>query len=380
MEKIKLNVNENREIERQLHNLQNIDDKYIFYYDETNNIRKFWFKDENKLNISTNDLTKNFVLGGLLHKKIDTEFGIENLKKSLKLQKTIKEVKLDHLAKGNFISCLDSKKLEIFLDWLISNNLYIHYSSLNILYFALVDIIDSIIPDEYIKISFDLKTVLYEIAKIDLDNFLEILYKYDYPNIKRNLARIFLDELTNYIKLQKQNFVQKYPNINQNIIDLIINLINNSDDNDLTFIMNEKEHILIDGLFEFYLRPLGIFKNSQHIFDEEDKIEKIFESYQLYDGDKKLDNFKFHDSENYDLIQFSDVFIGLIGKLFDYINKLEFKEINKIKNDLNTKQIKNFSSIIKLLLKSDKQSLGFNHSIQSLLDREKLILVTNEFI
>ena len=62
MEKIKLNVTENREIERQLHNLQNIDDKYIFYYDETNNIRKFWFKDENKLNISTNDLTKNLRL------------------------------------------------------------------------------------------------------------------------------------------------------------------------------------------------------------------------------------------------------------------------------------------------------------------------------
>lgn len=40
-----MDVNESRYILIQNHGLQNTDDVYTFYYDETNNIRKLYLKD-----------------------------------------------------------------------------------------------------------------------------------------------------------------------------------------------------------------------------------------------------------------------------------------------------------------------------------------------
>lgn len=380
MNKIKYDISENREIEAQIHNFQNIDEEYIFYYDETNNIRKFWFKDENRLNIPKKDLTKNFVLGGIVHYKADAKFNLEDLKQKLHLQSTMKEIKLDHIAKGDFISCLKSKKLEVFLDWLILSDFFIHYSSLNILYWSLVDIIDSVMKENFIVIHLDLKTVFYEFIKVDLDSFLKILYKYDYPNIKREKSIQFLDEVSQFIEKNRVEFIEKYPFLNLKLIDIILYLLKQADKQDLTFIMDEKDNILIEHLFPFYLRPLGIFKNSQHIFDEEKQIEDFFFSYDLFDGENKWENIKFEDSKENVLIQISDVIVGLIGKLFDYTNNLTFEQITNIRTQLNENQIKNCSSIAKLLLKSDNHSLAFNHSIQSLIDKEKFSKVLEQFL
>jgi hypothetical protein len=379
MEKIKYNITQNRDFEVQLHNLKNIDNHYIFYYDETNNIRKFWFKSENKLNIPIGDLTKNFVLGGLLHKK-DVQLDLDDLKNRLNLQKSIKEIKLDHIAKGDFLACLNSEKLEIILDWLNTNDLYIHYSSLNILYWSLVDIIDSVIHGKLFEISNELKTVLYEIIKLDLEAALTILYKYEYPNINRELAQEFLDDLSKYIEINIVKFIQKYPDLNIEFIKLILSLLENRDNRDLTFIMDEKTHILIDGLGEFYLRPLGLFKNSIHIFDEENTIEEFMNKFDLYDEDNILINFEFKNSKDSLLIQFSDVITGLMGKFFDYINNLTFEEIDTLQDILNEKQKKNIATIADLLLKSDKQSTALTHSIQGLIDRDKFSMVLQKFL
>lgn len=276
MEKIKFDISEHRDLEIQLHNFKNIDNEYVFYYDETNNLRKFWFKNENKFNIPISDLSKNFVLGGVTHLKSKMNFDIDTLKKTLKLPKNTKEIKLKYIAKGDFLSCIKSKKLEIFLNWVISNDLFLHYSNLNVLYWSAIDILESMIPEELFQIHMELKTILYEFIKIDLNNFLEILYKYEYPNINRKEANNFLDEILEYIKSNEHKFILKHPIIDTNLITLIYSSIEQSKNKELTFIMDEKSHILIDDLFIFYKRPFSIFKNSYHIFDEENSIEDIF--------------------------------------------------------------------------------------------------------
>jgi hypothetical protein len=75
--------------------------KYTFYYDETNNIRKFYVKEQD-FNTSF-DLT--FVLGGLVHSN-RTKPEIETLFEGIRLQKSISEIKLKHLATGDFLECL----------------------------------------------------------------------------------------------------------------------------------------------------------------------------------------------------------------------------------------------------------------------------------
>ena len=87
MDKIKMDITAHREGILQMENFMNVDNEYIFYYDETNNIRKFWFKDENQLNIPKQDLTKNFVLGGgIVLAKDHRQPNITALRTNLKLQ------------------------------------------------------------------------------------------------------------------------------------------------------------------------------------------------------------------------------------------------------------------------------------------------------
>ncbi|EQB34605.1 hypothetical protein M947_10550 [Sulfurimonas hongkongensis] len=161
---------------------------------------------------------------------------------------------MTYIAKGDFLSCLKSKKLEIFLDWMISNDLFLHYSNLNILYWSSIDILESMIPQELLQVHMELKTILYEFIKIDLNNFVEILYKYEYPNIDRKKANNFLDEILGYIKSNEVKFISKYPIIDNSLISLVYQVIEKSKNTELTFIVDEKNHILIDDLFIFYKR------------------------------------------------------------------------------------------------------------------------------
>lgn len=379
MEKMKFNISENRDLEIQLHNFKNIDTEYIFYYDETNNLRKFWFKNENKFNIPISDLSKNFVLGGVSHLKSKMNLDTDTLKKDLKLPNTAEEMKLKYIAKGDFLSSLESKKLEIFLDWLVSNDLFLHYSNLNILYWSTIDILESMIPQELFQIHMELKTILYEFIKIDLNSFIEILYKYEYPNIDREKANYFLDEILNYMTNHKMKFILKYPAIDNNLVTLVYQIIEKAKNTELTFIMDGKSHILIDDLFIFYKRPFGIFKNSHHIFDEENSIEDIFERWEFIEDEKIWENFEFQNSKNNVLIQISDVIIGLVGKLFTYINDTDFNELTNIKENLSTRQVKNITTLAKLFEKSDNQSTALIHSIQSLIERDKLVLLLTIF-
>ena len=60
--------------------------KYVFYYDESNNCRKFWV-DDSKQQFNT-DFTSDFVLAGLVKKDEDViETSLETFRKSLRLQK-----------------------------------------------------------------------------------------------------------------------------------------------------------------------------------------------------------------------------------------------------------------------------------------------------
>ena len=78
--------------------------KYVFYYDESNNCRKFWV-DDSKKQFNT-DFAADFVLAGLVkHAEDDVDVSIEAFRKILKLQTNVVEIKFkNHYAKSNFYS------------------------------------------------------------------------------------------------------------------------------------------------------------------------------------------------------------------------------------------------------------------------------------
>ena len=108
---MQFDVNEMRKPFIEYEKLECVDDKFTFYYDESNNIRKLHLTSKG-LNV---EKSCNFVLAGIVHKGEYHSADFELLKKSLCLQKSVKEIKLKHIGKGSFESVLEIRKTECHL-------------------------------------------------------------------------------------------------------------------------------------------------------------------------------------------------------------------------------------------------------------------------
>ena len=147
--------------------------KYVFYYDESNNCRKFWVDDsKQKFN---KDYTADFVLSGLVRKEEDTvDVSFESFRKLLKLQGNVREIKFKkQYAKGDFLQCVKEKRLFETLSWIDKSPFYIHYTNVNNLYYTLVEIFDSIVKfDEISEFEYEyskMKSVFYYMFKKKAD-------------------------------------------------------------------------------------------------------------------------------------------------------------------------------------------------------------------
>jgi hypothetical protein len=321
-------------------------------------IRKFYAR-EIDFNSSFNS---NFVLGGLVHE--GTQPNIKSLFGSLNLQNNIKEVKLKHIAKGNFLDCLKSEKLNYFLTWLLDSDLCIHYSSLNILYWSIVDIVDSAIAKSEIAMqlglnfSNHLKNDLYKLAKLEIESIIELFYNFEYPNLKKESVLEFIEELTSifdeYIDTEEFHFG----------LESLRQILKEAGKKDsLPFVMDEENYILIEDFSQFYLRPIYLLENSNHIFDNEVAILEILANRRIIDDNKEIKNYSFVDSKSNLFVQASDIFVGLIGKLANYINNyINSNSEEKIINDLDLlseKQLNNIDSLIDLVDKSHSKNIVF---------------------
>lgn len=83
---------------------------------------------------------------------------------------------------------------------------------------------------------------------------------------------------------------------------------------ELVFLQGNPEKTIIESYFPFYIRPIGIFSKSKHIFDNEYCIEEQFEKYEFYNGEHKVSNFKFVDSKENHLVQVSDCVKGVCNE------------------------------------------------------------------
>lgn len=329
------------------------DEEYIFYYDETNNIRKLYLTDR-----GSNAAFKNFVLGGIVHPRDKSFPDTNDLITSLVLQKSAKEIKFNQLAKGDFTGVLNSQKIRTLLAWLINNDISIHYTNFNILYWSIVDIVDSILLDdgvkEYVIYNYEIKNELFRLCNLDLDNLLKIFKNYQYPNIQRDNGKLFLRELSNHFK---SNITHPMADIT----DLILQLLKHGENvEELSFLVDNDDDILIESFKDQYLRPIYMYPNSIHIFDEEYVVQEELKFVKVKYQDKFVD-YKFVKSTDLIQIQLSDAVCGLLGSYFNYLEDHSLKELLEQKTKLNDRQLETLELLKKLILKSDKVSNGFCH-------------------
>lgn len=350
--------------------------KYKFYYDESNNVRTVYIKGYSyNIDKDPNQLPPaNFVLGGVCHRENVEASNVEELKQMLDIQKTSPEIKLKHIAKGDFLDLLNSDKLSKVLTWVLESNYFIHFKALNFIYWSYVDIIDDIychFIDDKIRPRkvYDLlmtdhrvwldnyKNNLYKLVMIDKEGFLRIIKEFEYPFVKKEDCRKFIRSINKYAKkyLVDKKLQEKF-NLNNNDLDLIRELTYLMDgakdikNVDLTY-MSEPD-VLIDNLSFFYYNAIEHFNDSIHIFDKEYKVEGNLVSC----GYQEKYNFQFVDSISYIEVQLSDVISGVLSKYFEFLSNNRLDYISHTKEHLNEQQRSNLLTLKSLFVKSDNEN------------------------
>lgn len=363
-----IDVNEYRDSSINLHELKNMNKKYTFYYDETNNERKFHLQ-KGKFNIK---IDQNFVLGGLAYEGEKKEFQIKELFKELNLQKNIAEVKFKYIASGNFVDLLKSKKINLILRWIDSNYLYLHYTNLNPLYFGIVDIIDSAVVSSETINAFnlmylnDVKNQLYIALNDNIEYTEAMFFKYDYPNVNKDNIEKFIETILDILEPYRD-----IPERHLGIETAIQILKASKRKQSLPFIQDQTKHVLMQDYSSLYIKPLCMFKNSKHYFDKEDQIQKALNQYKYVDKNRKLDHYEFVDSKDHDLIQLSDVMMGLLGKLYACVRQNSISDLQKTLYQLDDLQRENLNIINKLTWKSQRECSAFLTQIVSHEERER---------
>jgi len=370
------------------------DKEYTFYYEETNNFRKVYLAGDKDRRTNIDNINSNFVLGGIvLDVNNNDSYSLKELKEKFSLQKTVKEIKFKHICgKGvDFLEALKATKLTSFLQWLVDIGVWIHYSTTNLLYWSLVDIIDSFIDfekwNEQLKryylyfhrsvlnphISFEeyvyqtyllLKDELYRATLVRLKDILELLVRYKYPNIDGKKVDEFMEDLISTLDIQEKS-KHKYPHLS-----LFFKLFSTKED--APFITNQRDYSLVDSFLDFYTRNVRLFCKAKHVFDEEESIISELETYNPIAGLR----YNFVDSRQNTFIQVSDVIVGLIGRMYDFLSNISYEEIEKI--SLDEISYRNLSLLKKIIYRSSKACPAFIHTIMPISVRKKEKLLLNK--
>lgn len=331
--------------------------KYVFYYDESNNCRKFWVNCKQQFNT---DYREDFVLAGLVKKEEDmVDVSLETFRKPLRLQGNVEEIKFKNLyAKGDFLQCVKEKRLFETLSWIDKSPFYIHYTNVNNLFYTLVEIFDSIVkPDEISEFGYDyfkMKSVFYYMFKKKADELQILMFKYKYPNIQREDIEVFCNELLFLLGSRREmKEEEKF---------LAGMLARASKSDELVFLHDNDDYIMQENYADFYADPIRKYQKSTHIFDEELEVQDIVKKT-IALGENMADNFKFVKSETEIFVQLSDVVAGILGKLFKYINSTSVNQRRKDVEGLSKLQVDNILLIDKLRMDADRENPGFLCSI-----------------
>lgn len=364
-----IDVNPMRDAILEAFPMHNVDGAYCFYYDETNNVRKLHLTPDG-MNIRRPDC---FVLGGIVHDGAPRPIDLPELRTQLRLQPSVKEIKLKHLGSGDFLDLLGSEKIALFLEWLTAQRFLVHYQVTDLLYWSIVDIVDSILTKldapQLRAVHLPLKDSLYTILRDDVDGTAELLGRYSYPDVGRERRGAFVAELLDLVE-HREHLLEHFP------FYMLKGLLQHARTLDsLPYLEDETPNILIDGFGTFFSNRLSMFKNAQHVLDDERHIEAYLEGLQLCDGDQTLRHYRFANSQSEAGIQLSDPVAGLLGKLFTYLNRTPLDEIEEDVRGLSDRQQRSLKVLARLLDRSTDECPAFAQYVISAEDQHRAYFV-----
>ncbi len=191
-----------------------------------------------------------------------------------------------------------------------------------------------------------LKASLHRFVGAHLEEILSMFYRYSYPDFKKDEIRDFCYELSDLIQTYNESdfFLENFRQL----------LKTNGRRGELFYIEDNTPGLLVEDYSGLRTGRCALYKESIHYFDEEADAESSLKDMPFTLNGEKLSNYKFLDSKKERLIQISDVWVGLLGKLFFMLDQSNPECIkNKMKS--LTKEQKECIRIINTLIDKSEQ-------------------------
>ena len=351
-----IDVNEMRKIDAEIHELPLCNDVMTFYYDETGNCGKLILTAE-----GVNDETAlkyDFILGGVAFDGEQCPADTGQLLRDLKLQPSIKELKFRHMMRGGktFLEFMGNSRVTTYLEWLNNSGLYIHYATINNLYYGLVDLVDSIWEHRpEFAFSFNwlqyLKSELYNFCIEHLEEVFPFLYKYRFPNIARENKKKFCLEFCDFIQVFNDNTTES--SFGMEALRRMLEDVGRH--GEISLLYDNDSDILVSEYYMLYLSRCYTYKNAKHYFDFEKVIKTKMDETELINDGVPFKNYEFVESKENELTQVSDVFIGILSRVFRYLDSITVEDISKIDWLKYTQVKKNLQKLHELIIRADRR-------------------------
>lgn len=363
-----IDIDDIRSAHIKMHRLTGMDDAYTFYHDETNNIKKLRIKTDG-FNVAEPGV---FVLGGVVHSGAPKGLDIETLRAEMRIQKSAKEVKLEHVAKGRFLEVLRSTKLTIFLRWLSTSDLTLHYHALDPVYWGIVDIVDSILyrleDPHLIQAHMFLKADLAALLRANLSDTAALFYKYSYPALSAAHRVPFIGDLLTLVERDQDGLPAYNSMMLKGVLQRALRLPS------LDFIEGHTAHELLDTFALFYLSRIAVFKHAFHILDMEDTVRDEIIALAPSSNGIPVENYRFCDSKSEAGVQIADVIVGVLGKMYTYLVEMSLEQVLVDKAALTGTSKTNADLLRDLIDEAHRSNTAFLNHLMSNSDVDKMNL------
>ena len=134
----------------------------------------------------------------------------------------------------------------------------------------------------------------------------------------------------------------------------------------MIFLQGNEKDTLIQEYYLLRIHRCYTFKNSFHHFDKEDEAELKMKEITLLDGKKELINCDFIDSKTDKLVQISDAIVGILGKMFEFIDSISESEFLDLLSEATDKQRKNLKIISDLIDRAEQKHITLIHNVNDI--------------
>lgn len=305
---------------------------WTIFYDETNNSRKLTLNADGDLFVNDGRaLFHDFILGGVAVPDV-IWIEIDDLKAELNIPSNVELKSKSFFKTNDFVYDFGGKRIKTLLKWIIDQGLFIHFYCFDSVYDAVIEVVDESIDTvggrAVMIYHREMKDQMYELVMEHLCEFLHILDKYGYPRINSIDRFRFCQEIVSLIQA----------NISDDNLYLEIlkhNLKSASKkDADCIFGIEDSKTIISDYSRVYWYCMMNA-PAAHHIFDHEFYVERKMSSMELLSQGKPCNTFEFRDSKEISLIQVSDGVVGMLSKVFGWIDYSTDDQIEVMSEDAN---------------------------------------------